>query len=281
MPTTELPGSVPHTHVSAERGAAPSELGEILRQRDLLLTLAARDIRVRYKQTALGMGWVVFQPLLTSLIFAFIFGVLARLPSERVPYVLFAYAGLLAWNAFSQTLTRVSFSLVGNAHLVSKVYFPRLILPLAAVASTLVDFFVSLVLMFIMMGLYRVWPGWGLILLPIWLSILLAMALGIGLVSAALMVRYRDIGHIIPTFLQLGMYASPVAWSTLIVPEKYRWVFLINPLSGLLEAFRWSLLGEGALSGFALAYSTAMAALFFLGGASVFKRGERSFADVI
>src|SRR5262249_43772649 len=151
---------------------------------------------------------------------------LARVPGGGWPYVLFAYAGLLVWNTFAQVLTRVSNALVGNAHLVSKVYFPRLILPLASVASTLVDFIVALVLMFLMMGFFGVVPGVGLLLLPVWLAVLVLMSLGIGLMAAAWMVKYRDIGHLIPTLLQLGMYASPVAWPTSIVPEKYRWVFL-------------------------------------------------------
>jgi lipopolysaccharide transport system permease protein len=281
MATTSSASNLYHIQIRSDSDRATFNLREILRHRDLLLRLADRDIRVRYKQTVLGMAWVVLQPLLASLIFAFIFGVLARMPSEGRPYILFAFSGLLAWNTFSQTVTRVSFALVGNAHLVSKVYFPRLILPIASVASTLVDFMVALVLMFIMLAIGRVWPGWGLLLLPVWLAVLLLMALGIGLVAAAFMVKYRDVGHIIPTFLQLGMYVSPVAWSALIVPEKYRWVFLVNPLTGLLGAFRWSLLGEGTLSLPALAYSTATAALLFWCGAIVFSQQERNFADVI
>jgi lipopolysaccharide transport system permease protein len=281
MATTASPSNFQHIQIRADSHLTTFDLREILRHRDLLLTLADRDIRVRYKQTVLGVVWVVLQPLMTSLIFAFIFGVLARLPSEGRPYILFAFSGLLAWNTFSQTLMRVSYALVGNAHLVSKVYFPRLVLPFAALASTLVDFVVALVLMFVMLIIYRVWPGWGLLLLPVWLAVLLVMALGIGLVAAALMVQYRDIGQIIPTFLQLGMYATPVAWSALIVPERFRWVFLVNPLTGLMGAFRWSLLDEGTLSLPALAYSTATAVLFFWCGAIVFKQQERNFADVI
>ncbi|HEX3447062.1 MAG TPA: ABC transporter permease [Isosphaeraceae bacterium] len=281
MATTASPSNFQHIQIRSDSNLATLDLQEIFRYRDLLLTLADRDIRVRYKQTVIGVAWVVLQPLMTSLIFAFVFGVLARLPSEGRPYILFAFSGLLAWNAFSQTLTRVSFALVGNVHLVSKVYFPRLILPLAAMASTLVDFVVALVLMFLMLIFYGVWPGWGLLLLPVWLAVMLVMALGLGLVAAALMVKYRDISHIIPTILQLGMYVTPVAWSALIVPGKFRWIFLANPLTGLLNAFRWSLLGEGALSLPALAYSTVTAALFFWCGAIVFKQQERNFADVI
>ena len=281
MPTTTTPGRVPHIQIRSDAGRAPLDLREIVRHWDLLLALTDRDVRVRYKQTVLGVAWVVLQPLLGALIFAFVFGVVARLPSNGRPYVLFAFAGLMAWNTFASALTRASFSLVGNAHMISKVYFPRPILPLASVASTLIDFGVMLGLMFVFLAVYRIWPGLGLLLLPVWLAILMVMALGLGLIAAALMVRYRDIGHVIPALLQLGMYASPVAWSTLVVPGKYRWVFEINPLSGLLEAFRWSLLGEGALSWPALAYSTAAAALALWIGAIVFKQQERNFADEI
>jgi lipopolysaccharide transport system permease protein len=282
MATTVPTNDLYHIRVRAEDGQSPINLREIFRHRELLLTLAIRDIKVRYKQTVLGVVWVLLQPLMTSLIFALIFGVIARLPSNGRPYILFAFAGLMAWNAFSQTLSRVSYSLISSANMISKVYFPRLILPLSSVASSLVDFVVSLGLMFVLLALYRVWPGPGLLLLPVWLAILLLMALGIGLLAAAMMVKYRDISHILPAFLQLGMYLSPVAFSTLIIPKEFRWVFRVNPLSGLLDAFRWSLLGgEETLPLAALAYSSATAILLFWFGAIVFKQQERNFADVI
>jgi lipopolysaccharide transport system permease protein len=270
-----------HVKIGSDGARAPVDLVEILRNRELLLTLAGRDIRVRYKQTVLGVAWVVLQPLMASLIFAFVFGVLAGLPSDGRPYILFAFAGLMAWNAFSQTLSKASDSLVANAAMISKVYFPRLILPLSSATSTLVDFGVTLAMMFVLMAYYRVWPGPGLLLLPFWLAILMVMALGFGLMAGALMVKYRDIRHIIPTFLQLGLYLSPIAWSTMIVPAKYQWVFLVNPLTGLLNAFRWSLLGDDSLSIGQLAYSTTTAILVFWVGAIVFRQQERDFADVI
>jgi lipopolysaccharide transport system permease protein len=262
------------------------DLRELARYRELLLTLADRDLRVRYKQTALGVVWVVLQPLLASLIFAFVFGVVAGLAKTGRPYVLFAFAGLMAWNAFANIISRVSNSLVSNAAMLSKIYFPRLILPLSTAAATLVDFGVSLALMIVMLLSYRSWPGWGILLLPVWLFLLVAMALGIGLLGAALMVRYRDVAHIIPVALQLGLFISPVAWSTLVLERnasKYMWVFKINPLSGLLDAFRWSLLGpaEATLSAPALAYSATAAAVAFWIGVTVFRQHERSFADVI
>jgi lipopolysaccharide transport system permease protein len=260
---------------------APINLREIFQNRELLLTLAERDIKVRYKQTALGVVWVVLQPLMASLIFAFIFGVLARMPSDGQPYLLFAFAGLMAWNTFAQTITRASISLTSNSQMISKVYFPRLILPLSSAGSCLVDFVVTLVMMFVLLAIYRVWPGSAVLLLPVWLLILMVMAMGIGLLAGALMVKYRDINHIIPTFLQLGLFISPVAWSGLLIPEKLRWIFMLNPLNGLLEAFRWSLLGDSALSVGSVVYSTVVAVLIFWLGAMVFKQQERDFADVI
>jgi lipopolysaccharide transport system permease protein len=270
-----------HIHVRPDESRIPVDLAEIYRYRDLLFTLADRDVRIRYKQTILGVAWVLLQPLMASLIFAFVFGVLARMTSNGRPYVLFAFAGLLGWNLFSQTLTRVSFALVSNAHMVSKVYFPRLILPLSSVASTLIDFAAGLGLFFVMLIFYRVAPTWSMLLLPAWVAILLTMSLGIGLLAASLMVTYRDISHMVPTFLQLGMYISPVAWSVRTIPPKYQWVLLVNPLTGVLEAIRWSLLGEGTLPVMALAYSTATAVVLIWIGASVFKQQERNFADVI
>ncbi len=282
-PTRPLarPLQSPTVRIRAHGGWSPPDLIGIVQHRELLLSLTDRDVRVRYKQTALGVAWVVLQPLLTALIFAFVFGVVAGLATNDRPYLLFAFAGLMAWNTFATTINRVGYSLVGNAHMISKIYFPRLILPLSSVCSTLVDFGVSLALMLLMLVHYRVWPGWGVLLLPVWLTILLMMGLGIGLVAASLMVKYRDVGHLIPVALQLGMYISPVAWSTSFVPEKYQWVYQVNPFFGLLGAFRWSLLGETVPSSFALAYSGLFALVCMVVGLLVFQVQERDFADVI
>jgi lipopolysaccharide transport system permease protein len=252
-----------------------------VRHFDLLVNLAARDVKVRYKQTALGVLWVVLQPLLAALIFSFVFGMVARLPSEGRPYLLFAFAGLLAWNLFSNTVMRSSIALLANASMVTKVYFPREVLPISATFSAVLDFAVALAVMALMLVWYQVWPGGGVVLIPVWMAVLVVMALGIGLMAGALMVRFRDVQHMIPTLLTLGLYASPVAWSVSAVPARYRVVHLLNPLSGLLEAFRWSLLGEGMVSAASLAYSAVTAALTFWVGARVFRRMERSFADVL
>lgn len=272
---------IPHVRIRAQEKRPPIDFSELARYRDLLWTLTDRDIKLRYKQTILGVAWVVLQPLVASLIFAFVFGIVAGLSSNGRPYVLFAFAGLTAWSTFANVLSRASGSLVSNAHIITKVYFPRVLLPFSAALASLVDFGVSLGVMGLLMAAYRIWPGWPILLLPVWTGVLLLMGLGLGLIASALMVRYRDIGYLVPVALQLGMYASPVAWSTQAVPEQYRWFVQINPLCGLVEAFRWSLLGQATLHLHWLAYSVATSILVFWIGAVVFKRFENDFADVI
>jgi lipopolysaccharide transport system permease protein len=254
---------------------------ELWQYRDLLWTLAGRVIKLRYKQTVLGVAWVIAQPLIAAAIFAFVFGRVAKLPSDGVPYFLFAYAGLLGWNVFNSTLTKVSACLIGNAQLVSKVYFPRLILPLSTVGSTLLDFAVALALFVVLMIVKGVEPTWGILLLPIWLALLLMLAIGLGLYSAALMVLYRDLQYVLPIVLQFLLYASPVAYAVSSAPESLRSILMLNPLAGLLEAFRWSLLGRGHIETSAIVYSAAVAEMSFVLGALAFRQMERRFADVI
>jgi lipopolysaccharide transport system permease protein len=270
-----------HTRIRANETGRLIDIPELLRYGELLLTLSERDLRVRYKQTVLGVVWVVLQPLMASLIFAFVFGVIAGLPSPGTPYVLVAFAGLLGWNTFASIVARGSASLLSNSSMISRIYFPRLVLPLAAAIAALVDSAFSLGLMTLMLAWYRVWPGWGVVFLPVWIAIIVILAVGFALIASSLVVRYRDINHIIPVALQLGLYISPVALSMQNVPEKYRWILWLNPLSGPLEAIRWSLLGKGLLSFSALAYAIAAASVILCVGLAVFKRQERSFADVI
>jgi lipopolysaccharide transport system permease protein len=262
-------------------GWATLNLGEIWRFRDLLTTLAGRDIKLRYRQTALGAIWIVLQPLFAAGIFSLVFGQVAKLPSDGVPYFLFAYAGLLGWNAFHGTLTKTSSCLVNNTHLVSKVYFPRLILPLSTVLGTLIDFGVALVMMAVLLAATGIPPGAGVLLLPVWLLLILMLALGAGLFASALTVRYRDVQYVLPVLAQFLLYASPVAYAVSAVPGPLRPFYFLNPLSGLLEAFRWSLLGTGALHGGYTAYSAVFALVALFGGAFTFKKMEREFADVI
>jgi lipopolysaccharide transport system permease protein len=275
------PSRIPHVRICAQDRRPAIDFQELRRYHELLWTLTDRDIKLRYKQTVLGVVWVVLQPLVASLIFAFVFGIVAGLSSNGRPYVLFAFAGLTAWNTFANVVSRASNSLVSNAHIITKVYFPRLLLPFSAAAASLVDFAVSLAVMGLLMAVYRVWPGWPILLLPVWTGVLVLMGMGLSLMASALMVRYRDINYLVGVALQLGMYASPVAWSTGAVPEQYRWFVQINPLCGLVEAFRWSLLGQATLHAQWLAYSVVASVFVFWVGAIVFKRLENDFADVI
>jgi lipopolysaccharide transport system permease protein len=260
-------------------------LRELWQFRDLLIVLASRDVKLRYRQTLLGIAWVIFQPLLAAGIFTLVFGVIAKLPGGGVPYFLLAYTGQLAWTAFNSTFTKASSSLVQSAPLVSKVYFPRLILPLSTLLSTLLDFAIGGALLVVLMMIYRVVPGAAILLLPIWLLLALVLAIGLGLMAAALMVSYRDVQYLLPVLLPLLMYASPVAYSLsdalARLPDSLRPVLLLNPLSGLVEGFRWSLLGTAPPPLWTALYAAAFAIAALLVGAIVFKRMERRFADVI
>ena len=258
---------------------------ELWQFRDLLLTLAQRDVKLRYRQTAVGALWVVLQPLLAAGIFSLVFGKLANFPSDGVPYFVFSYAGLLGWNVFSGTVVKVSASLVQNSNLISKVYFPRLILPLSMMFSTLIDFAVAFTLLPVLMVIGHVAPSIALLTLPLWFALLLLLALGIGMYTAALAVTYRDVQYVIPVLMQFLLYASPVAYPLTFalakLPPSFRSFYFLNPLAGLLQGFRWSLLGHGSLPLAPVAYSAAVSLLVFFGGAFAFKRMERKFADVI
>lgn len=271
----------PHLIIRPKSRWTPLDLKELWEFRDLLVTFASRDIRLRYRQTALGAIWVVLQPLLGAGILSFVFGGVADLPSEGIPYFVFAYAGMLGWTAFSSTLTKASGSLVGNAALVSKVFFPRMLLPLSVVGSTLLDFVVALVVMAVLLVITGVTPGLALVLLPLWLLVVLLLSVGAGFIASSLMVRFRDVQYVLPVALQLALFASPVAYSLDAVPSSARRFFTLNPLVGLLEAFRWSLLDVDAPGARPLAYSVVAAVVLFVAGALAFTRMERQFADVI
>ena len=271
----------PHLLIRPSRGWVALNLPEIWDFRDLLFTLAERDLKLRYKQTALGVIWVVLQPLMAAGVFAFVFGTVAKLPSNGVPYLVFSFAGLLGWNFFNNVLTKVGGCLVGNSHLISKVYFPRLILPLSNIGSCLVDFAVAGTMMILLLIGYRVVPSMQVALLPLWLLLLSAIAMGVGLCTAALAVTYRDIQYILPVFTNILLYASPVAYSISAVPARLRWVYELNPLTPLLEAIRAGLLGTASPPWETLLVSGGIAILLLVIGLFSFKRMERSFADVI
>jgi lipopolysaccharide transport system permease protein len=258
-----------------------SDLAETWRARDLLLTLAERDLRLRYRQTVLGVIWVVLQPLVAAGIFTFVFSTIAGLESDGRPYLLFTFAAMAGWNLFSGVLSRASASLVGNGHLLTRVYFPRLVLPLSVVPSALLDFAVSLAMFAVLMLTYRVTLPAAVVTLPLWTALLVAGAGGVGLVAASLMVRYRDVQHVLPVLVQLLLYASPVAYASSRVPPEWQALYYLNPLAAAMDGLRWSLLGTTPPPAGAVVWSVAAAALSLLLGVRVFRGMERSFADVI
>ncbi|MCA1832481.1 MAG: ABC transporter permease [Actinobacteria bacterium] len=281
-PTTDArPLAAADTLEITSAGTSRGLLSEIWRGRDLLLILAGRDVRLRYRQTALGVVWVVLLPVIGAAIFAFVFGRVAHLRSEGVAYFLFAYTGLVLWNFVSQTITRVTASLVGNAQLVSKVFFPRLILPLSTVLSTLLDLSVGLLVLVVLIPAYGVPLRFSLLLAPLWVLCALTLALGIGLVAAAAVVSYRDVQHVLPVGLQLLLYISPVAYAAAAVPAGVRRFYVANPLVGVLEGFRSAVLGTTPPTGRAIAYSLAAALIAAGGGVVSFVHMEQKFADVI
>lgn len=267
--------------IRPRRGWLAMEIGVLWKFRDLLMAFGWRDVRLRYRQTFLGVSWVILQPLLGAAIFAIVFGRIARMPSQGIPYFIIAYSGLLGWTLFSTALTRASSCLVASAELIRKVYFPRLLLPLGVVPCVLLDFAVAGVLMIGFMIYYRIVPGWGLVLFPVTTVILLCMAMGFGIIAASLAVRYRDIQYIVPLFIQLMMYASPVGYSASAVPAAIRPYYDLNPLVAPIEIMRWSLLGVGQVDISQLFYSIAVSVATLLLGLIVFRFTERRFADVI
>lgn len=255
--------------------------GDLWTFRDLLWSLADRDLRLRYRQTALGVAWVLLQPVLGALIFTFVFGVVAGLPSDGVPYFLFTFASLAGWALFAGILTRASGSLVQNSPLIAKVWFPRAVLPASTLPAALIDFLIALLLLGGMMAWAEVAPGLAILAVPLWVLALAMLALGLGLIGSALMVSYRDVQHILPVGVQLLLYASPVAYSASNVPERFLPLYYLNPLAPLLEGLRASLLGTPMPPTSAIAWGATVALGAFVLGAAVFRRLERRFADVI
>lgn len=259
-----------------------SRLRELWDYRELLYFLTWRDIKVRYKQAALGVAWAVIQPLFTMVIFSVIFGQLAKLPSDGIPYPIFSYVALLPWNLFSGALTRAGTSLVGNANLITKVYFPRLVIPLSAVAAGLVDFAIAFIILLGMMWFYRIPVTWNILWLPMLVLLALLSAIAVGLWLSAMNVQYRDVQYMIPFMVQAWMYASPVAYSAGLVPSKGLWriVYGLNPLAGVIQGFRWALLG-GAPPDILMAVSVVMVLVLLFTGLAYFQKMEKSFADVV
>jgi lipopolysaccharide transport system permease protein len=266
--------------IEAGRGAA-QYWRDLWRYRELLYFLAWRDVIVHYKQTVIGVAWALLRPLATVAAFVLVFSKLAGLPSDGVPYALLVLAAMLPWQLFASALTKSSESLLGNSNLVSKVYFPRLILPLSAVVVSLVDFVITLGALAALMLWYQVVPTWRLLTMPIFVAIACTLALGVGLWFAALSVRYRDIRHVMPFLVQFGLYISPVGYSSSLVPEQYRLLFGLNPMVGVIDGFRWALFGAATIDPASFALSIGLIAAIVLSGVWFFRKTERTFADVI
>lgn len=275
----DAPIPVPRIRIRPAKGWSALRMSELWEFRDVLVMLALRDIKLRYKQTGLGILWVVLQPLVTGAIFAVIFGRFAQMPSGGHPYLLFVFAGLLGWNMFAGILQRAGNSLVAESKLITKVYFPRILVPCAAAAAAVVDFGVSLVVMGGLLMWHEVWPGWWLGLLPVAITINVALALGISFWISALNVRYRDFMYALPFLIQVGLYVSPVVYGLELVPERWRALFVLNPLVGVLEGLRAGLLGGTASVWVPLGVAALVALGALTSGAFFFRRVERSFVD--
>jgi len=267
--------------IEPKKGLFQLDLKGIWQYRELLYFLVWRDLKVRYKQTVIGIGWAVLQPFVTMVIFTIIFGKLVKVPSDGIAYPIFAYSALLPWNYFASALQRCVVSVVGDAALVSKVYFPRLILPLAGTISGFADFLVSFLLLLGMMTFYHLGLSWTVLVLPFFLLLALSTALAVGLWLSALNVRYRDVGHTIPFLMQVWMYASPIVYPVSVIPEKYRFFYSLNPMVGVIEGFRWALLGKQSPDFGVMAISVAMVLLLMSGGLVFFRNMEKTFADVV
>lgn len=270
-----------HTVIEPSSAYKPVNFREIWDFRDLVLSLANRDVTLRYRQTVLGVVWVLLQPLLQSAIMAVVFSRIAHLKTDGLPAFAYIFVGMSVFNLFSSIVTKASTSLLSNAALVSKVFFPRLILPFAAAFSSLIDFAVSIVAAILIMAVYHIIPAWTIIFLPVCILFVILLAEGISCFAAAWMVVYRDIQFVIPVMLPLLMYASPVAYAMEAIPKRWQLLFAANPITGLLEAFRWCIFGRGYLNVGQVVYAMAVSILFFAVGTINFKRVEKRFADVI
>jgi lipopolysaccharide transport system permease protein len=274
--------ALPHIILQPSRGWAPLRLGELWEFRDLLYFLIWRDVKVRYKQTVLGVAWAVLQPVLSMVIFTLIFGKLVGVRSDGLPYPLFCYAALAPWQFFAQALAQSSNSVVTNARLLQKVYFPRLILPLAAVLAGVVDFLLALAVLAGLMFWYGLAPSpWAVLWLPLLALWIALVALGVGVWFAALNVQFRDVFYVVPFVIQIWFFCTPVVYPASLAPENWRWLTGLNPMTGVVEGFRAGLLGVAAAFGPALALSACMTLAILLGGLVYFRRVERTFADVV
>jgi lipopolysaccharide transport system permease protein len=262
-------------------GLLSLDLAEVWRYRELLYVLVLRELKVRYKQAAMGALWALIQPIVAVAIFALIFGRFAKMPSGGVPYVVFAFTAVLPWTYFAEALRRSSAGLVGDAELIRKIYFPRLLTPLALVTAPLVDFAAGFAVLVALVAWFHLVPGPQVLLLPLFLLVATSLALSLALWLGPISVRYRDVGHALPFLIQVWLYASPVAYPETIVPERWRPLYDLNPMVGVISGFRWALLGSAPPDLLAMGVSIAVIAVLLAGGLVFFRKMERSFADII
>lgn len=273
--------SLPVRRIQPSRTWVPLNLAELWEYRELLYLFVWRELKVRYKQTVLGFLWAVIQPFFTMLVFSVVFGRLAKMPSDGLPYPIFAYCALLPWQLFAFALNESSNSVVANQRLLTKVYFPRLLMPIAAVSVGLADFAIAFLMLLAMMAYYGIAPGIAIWTIPFWTLLALVTALSVGLWLSALNVRYRDIRYTLPFLTQIWLYVTPVAYASSIIPLSWRPFYALNPMVGVVEGFRWALLGKAASPDATVAISIAVVVVMFVGGLFYFRRTERTFADVI
>lgn len=273
--------ALPHVRIEPSKGWISLGLKDLWQYRELLFFLTWRDIKVRYKQTTLGAAWAVIQPLFTMLVFTLFFGRLAKVPSDGIPYPLFSYTALLPWQLFAYALTESSNSVVANERLITKVYFPRLVVPLASILAGLVDFTIAFVLLIGMMVWYGVKPTWAVFTLPFFVIFTMATALAVGLWLSALNVQYRDVRYTLIFIVQFWLIASPVAYSSTLVPARWRPFYGLNPMAGVIEGFRWALLGKAQAPGAILWVSVVVVGVILVGGLYYYRRMEKTFADMV
>ena len=273
--------SITSIRIAPPSGWTSIGIRELWQYRELLYFLTWRDVKIRYKQTALGAAWAIIQPVFMMIVFSLFFGRLAKVPSDGIPYPVFSFCALLPWQLFAHALTESSNSLVGNQNLITKVYFPRLVVPISAVLGGLVDFVIAFAILLIMMLYYGVLPGWQVVTLPGFVLLAILTALGVGLWLSALNVQYRDVRYTINFLIQFWLFATPVAYPSSIVPEHWRPLYGLNPMAGVVEGFRWALLGKANPPGAQLWVSVAVVVIILVGGLYYFRRMEQQFADVV
>jgi len=277
----ETGNDIPFFRIEPTRGSVSLMLSEMWQYRELLYFLTWRDIKVRYKQTALGAAWAIIQPLLAMVVFSLFFGKLAKVPSDGIPYPIFTFTALVPWTFFANALNQSSNSVVTSSHIVKKIYFPRLIVPISSTLSGLVDFIFAFVVLLVMMLYFNITPTWNIIFLPFFVLLALAAALGVGLWLAAINVQYRDVRYAVPFLIQIWMFSTPIVYPSTLLPEPWRTLYGINPMAGVVEGFRWALLGANTAPGPMIIASSTVALAVLVGGAFYFRRLESTFADIV